>query len=68
MKEEGQGFYCQCMICDKKIQLWDSYLNRWKGGIVDKITGNYGSNYHGRTFTVAFCDDCITNMYFKKQK
>lgn len=57
-----------CFKCDKPVKLL--YTEHWKegdkpesqmwdGGIVDKISANYGSEHDSDMYIIAICDDCI---------
>ena len=54
-----------CMICGKEIKNFDTSSKTkpeqgmWEGGIVDKISANYGSTLDGNMYIIAICDSCM---------
>ncbi len=50
----------KCICCGKEIlPLYENKYNMWNGGIVEKISAGYGSDYDGEQFIIAICDECV---------
>ena len=54
-----------CVKCNFEIKPIESKYHgkpesaMWSGGIVDKISANYGSVLDGDMFIIAICDKCV---------
>jgi hypothetical protein len=61
----------KCICCDKEISLLmpetksthplKQEQSMWENGIVNKISGGYGSDYDLCEFYFGICDECITS-------
>lgn len=54
----------KCFVCGKSVRVLEQFSddpakNCWDGGIVDWMTGGYGSIYDCSRFLVCLCDSCL---------
>lgn len=65
------GFPCIC--CDTKIKPIDpEYIRRpesgmYHDGIVDKVSGGYGSKHDTEMYIIAICDPCLDRLKAEKK-
>lgn len=70
-KAYPDGFPCIC--CDTKIKPIDpEYIRRpesgmYHGGIVDKVSGGYGSKHNTEMYIIAICDPCLDRLKAEKK-
>ena len=54
-----------CICCGKEIKKLDGlpkdkdWEGMWNGGIVERISAEYGSVLDGDMYVLAICDDCV---------